>query len=521
MVSPNASPATAGTTQTSSEIAPRKRSADVDAAGGSPGTKRAAISARGQLTMRRSGAPAGFHGLMRPNMPATQSTLVPRHVPRPGPLSLPTPANFNIAPTQSSTTKNQVLSPASSSSSSFSSAPSSIDSFQLSAEVRQSLNRSAPDASDSRPSLPKAAEPAVGPQKFIPRFGPAHRLPPESDHEDDDVSEADSQAVIHIPQQPPTFDDRLTQAQEQSEVWNYIKDKLEFANFTCKGEREEGALLEILRLPKQNDLDDKPMWATDRHKRRYCVIMGSILQVVGVKGYCNSCKPHCRIYWQHRQKTCIGLPQSATGPQYQNLVNFVAGRCSNCIRSTYLPSSCLFAVGEASDDVAEEGEVHDAADDSNGGPGDAENATGISVAAEDPVPAPGDAFSQDRAPSQGDRQPTQERPSQTPAPGEKKDRPPSAGPKPQAQAPTAPDAETIIRDAIVVGFRASTQLRPEEQLGFHDWMTALFSFSSSSPDLEAQALEALTRLRQLSPDAQADIRRRILQMLPGAMGRPA
>lgn len=52
-------------------------------------------------------------------------------------------------------------------------------------------------------------------------------------------------------------------------------------------------------------------------------------------------------------------------------------------------------------------------------------------------------------------------------------------------------------------------------------MTALFSFSSSSPDLEVQTLEALMRLRQLSPDAQAEIRRRILQMLPGAMGRPA
>ncbi|KAK7713205.1 hypothetical protein SLS63_012108 [Diaporthe eres] len=303
----------------------------------------------------------------------------------------------------------------------------------------------------------------------------------QSDHEDDDDSEANSHPVIHIPQQPPTFDDRPTQAQEQSEAWNYIKDKLEFANFTCKSEREEGALLEILRLPKQNNLDDKPM-----------------------------------------QKTCIGLPPSATGPQYQNLINFVAGRCSNCIRSTYLPSSCLFAAGEPPDDSEEEEEeVHGAADGSNGGPGDAENATGNSVVAADPVPAPGDAFSQGRAPSQGDRQPTQERPPQTPAPGEKEDRPPSAGPKPQTQAPTAPDAETIIRDAIVVGFRASTQLRPEEQLGFHDWMTALFSFSSSSPDLEAQALEALMRLRQLFPDAQADIRRRILQMLPGAMGRPA
>lgn len=455
---------------------------------------------------------------MRPNIPAAQSSLVPRHVPRPGPLSLPTPANFNFAPTQSSTIKSQVLSPASSSSSSFSSAPSSIDSFQLSAEVRQSLNRSAPATSDGRPSLPKAADPSAGLQKFIPRFGPAHRLPPESDHEDDGSSEPNSQAVIHIAPQPQTFDDRLTEAQEQSQVWNYIKDKLEFANFTCKSEREERAMLEILRLPKQNELDDKPLRGTDRHKRRYCVIMGSILQVVGVKGYCDACKPHCRIYWQHRQKTCIGLPPSATGPEYRNLIEFVEGRCSNCVRSTYLPSSCHFAAGEAPADSEEEEEVHRAAADNHGDPGDAEDAE-FSVAAADP--APGDVFSQNRAPAQDDRQPTQERPSETPAPGEKKGQPPSAGPKPQPQPSTVPDAEAIIRDAIVVGFRASTQLRPGEQEGFHKWVTALFSFSSSSPDLEAQALEALARLRRLSPDAQADIRRRILQMLPGAMGRPA
>ncbi|KAG6356045.1 hypothetical protein INS49_015430 [Diaporthe citri] len=468
--------------------------------------------------MRRSGAPASFHGLMRPNIPPAQSTLIPRHVPRPGPLSLPTPASFNFAPTQSSTIKSQVLSPASSSNSSFSSAPSSIDSFQLPAEVRQSLNRSAPATSDSRPSPPKAADPAVGPQKFIPRFGPAHRLPPESDHEEGDMSEANTEAVIHIAHQPQTFDDRLAQAQEQSQVWGYIKDKLEFANFTCKSEREEGAFLEILRLPKQNELDDEPMRGTDRHKRRYCVIIGSILQVVGVKGHCDACKPHCRIYWQHRQKTCIGLPPSATGPQYRNLIDFVAGRCSNCIRSTYLPPSCHFAAGEAPADAEEEEEDHGVTADHHSSPGDAEDAE-VSVAGADP--APGDAFSQNRAPAQGDREPTQDRPSQTPAPGEEKDRPPSAGSKPQAQASRAPDAETIIRDAIVVGFRASTQLRAEEQESFHDWMAALFSLSSSSPDLEGQALEALMRLRQLSPGAQVDIRRRILQMLPGAMGRPA
>lgn len=342
-------------------------------------------------------------------------------------------------------------------------------------------------------------------------------MPPESDHEDDGVSEANTQAVVHIAHQSQTFNDRLSQAQEQSQVWNYIKDKLEFANFTCKSEHEEEALLEILRLPKKNELDDEPMRGTDRHKRRYCVIIGSILQVVGVKGYCKACKPHSRKYWQHRQKTCIGLPPSATGPQYRNLINFVAGRCSNCIRSTYLPSSCHFAVGETPAD-AEEEDDQGAAGDRHGGPGDAEDAE-VSFAAAESVPD--DAFPENPVRAQGDRQPIQGRPSQTPAAGEREDRPPSAGSEPQVQASASPDAETIIRDAVVVGFRASTQLRSEEQEGFHNWMTALFSFSSSSPDLEVQTLEALMRLRQLSPDAQAEIRRRILQMLPGAMGRSA
>lgn len=384
MVSPDANAATAGTSQPSSDTASRKRTSDDGAVDDSPGTKRAAIGARGQLTMRRSGAPASFHGLMRPSIPPVQSTLIPRHIPRPGPLSLPTPATFDLPPAQLSTTKNPVLSPASSSASSFSSAPSSIDSFQLSAEVRQSLNRSAAAVSDSRPSPPKAADPAVAPQKFVPEFGPAHRMPPESDHEDDGVSEANTQAVVHNAHQSQTFNDRLSQAQEQSQVWNYIKDKLEFANFTCKNEHEEEALLEILRLPKKNELDDEPMRGTDRHKRRYCVIIGSILQVVGVKGYCKACKPHCRKYWQHRQKTCIGLPPSATGPQYRNLINFVAGRCSNCIRSTYLPSSCRFAVGETPADA--EGEDDQcAAADRHGGPGDAGDAE-VSFAAADLSP---------------------------------------------------------------------------------------------------------------------------------------
>lgn len=438
---------------------------------------------------------------------------------------MPTPANFDLVPAQSSTIEGQVLSPASSSTSSFSSVPSSIDNFQLSAEVRQSLNRPAPGASNIRPSLSKAPDPAAAPQKFIPQFGPAHRMPPDSDDEGGNISDGKAQAVIEISDQPQTFDERLTQAQEQSQVWSYIKDKLDYANFTCKTEREQGALLEILQLPKQNDLDDKPMRAMDKHQRRFNVIMGSILQVVGVKGYCNACRSHGRKNWEHRRKTCIGLPPTATGPNYTDLVSFVAGRCSNCIRSTYLSSSCHFAAGEAPTN-AEGEEVLGATSNYHDDPGHATD-KGVSDAAVGSLLRP-DLASQARARPQAARQPTQEPLFQTPANGtDTGDRPPSPGSKPQpAHTPTAPDnasddAEAIICDAITVGFRASTQLRPEEQRAFQGWVTALFSFSSSSPDLESQALAALAHLRRLPPGAQADIRRRVLQMLPGAMGRPA
>lgn len=362
-------------------------------------------------------------------------------------------------------------------------------------------------------------------------------MPPDSDDEGGSISDGKTQAVIEIPDQPQTFDERLAQAQEQSEVWNYIKDKLENVNFTFKSEREQEALLEILQLPKHNDLDDKPMRATDKHQRRYNVIMGSILQVVGVKGYCNACGSPGRKNCEHRRKTCIGLPPTATGPKYKDLVNFVAGRCSNCIRSTYLSSSCHFAAGAAPAD-AEGEEVPSATAKRHDDPGHAIDKKFSNITAVMRTllvrPRPKLLLSRNSAspPARAiaARQPTQENPSQTPAnvTTDKKDRPPSAGPEPQpAPAPAAPegnasdDAEAIIRDAITVGFRASTQLRPEEQQGFHGWVTALFSFSSSSPDLEGQALAALARLRQLPPDAQADIRRRVLQMLPGAMGMPA
>jgi hypothetical protein len=222
--------------------------------------------------------------------------------------------------------------------------------------------------------------------------------------------------------------------------------------------------------------------------------MGSILQVVGVKGQCDACSSHSRKNWEHRKKTCIGLPPEATGPRYRELVDFVAGRCSNCVRCNSPASSCNFAAGDAHVDSEREE---------------------IAVAA---APhAPGDASSQNRARSQVSKGPAPQCPSQ----------PPALGSNPQTKAPNAPagngangDAEAIIRDVILAGFRASTQLQPQEQRGFHDWLTALFSFSSSSPDLEDQALAALARLRRLDPDVQADIRRRILQMLPGAMGRP-
>lgn len=452
--------------------------------------------------MRRSGTPASFHGLARPSIPAGQSALVPRHVPRPGPLSLPTPASFTSAPAKSSEIESQVISPASSSTSSFSSAPSSIESFQLSAEVRQSLSRPAHEASLSKPNQSKVPDPAVAPPRLIPQFGPAHRLPPESEDEDVSIPAASGHTIAHVPKKPQSFELRLAQAQEQSQAWQYIKDKLDSSIITCRSEREQEALLEILQLPKQNILDDKPMREADKHKRRYCVIIGSILQVVGVKGHCDACGPHSRVRWAHRQKTCTGLPPEAAGPRYRNLVALVAGRCSNCIRSAYNTSVCHFSVSDAPVDAGQDKKT----------PGSAA------------APILGDASSQGRVHVPGVRKPTQRHRSRAPAPGAKLDQPPSAGPGFRAQASAAPEesAEAIIRDAILVGFRASTQLQAQEQLEFHGWMTALFSSSApSSPDLEGQAIEALMRLRRLPAGAQADIRRRILQMLPGAMGRPA
>lgn len=350
-------------------------------------------------------------------------------------------------------------------------------------------------------------------------------MPPDCDDEGGNISDGKTQTVVTIPDHPQTFQERLTQAQEQSQVWHYIKDKLEYANFTCKTEREQVALLEILQLPKQNDLDDDPMRAMDKHQRRYNVIIGSILQVVGVKGYCDACRHHARKNSEHRRKTCIGLPPTATGPKYKDLVSFVAGRCSNCIRSTYLSSSCHFAAGEAPADVEGE-EILGATANHHRDPGHAGD-EGVSYVDSDSTR--GNVASQNRERAQGTRQPTQGHRSRARANGTKKKvRPPSAAPKPlEAHKPRASEegasnnAEFVIRDAIIVGFRASTQLRPEEQQGFHEWVTALFSFSSSSPDLGGQALAALARLRQLPAGAQADIRGRVLQMLPGAMGRPA
>lgn len=502
MVSPVPGPAAAGTPRLSTDIASRKRAADDDAAGESTMAKKASISGRGQLTMRRSGKPASFHGLARPSIPAGQSTIVPRHVPRPGPLSLPTPASFNFAPAKSSKIGSQVISPASSSSPSFSSAPSSIESFQLSAEVRQSLSRPAHEASTSKSNQWKVSDPAVAPPRLIPQFGPAHRLPPESEDEDVSIPAANGHSTIaRVPNKPQSFELRLAQAQEQSQAWQYIKDKLDSSRITCRSEREQEALLEILQLPKQNILDDKPMRETDKHKRRYCVIIGSILQVVGVKGHCDACGPHSRAHWAHRQKTCTGLPPEAAGPRYRNLVALVAGRCSNCIRSTYNTSVCHFSVDEAPADAGEE-KAPDTASDHK----------------------PDDACSQGRVHVPGARNPDPKYHSRASAPGVKVDRPPSAGPGPRAQTSAAPEesAEAIIRDAILIGFRASTQLQFQEQRDFLGWMTALFSSSASfAPDLEGQAIEALLRLRRLPAGAQADIRRRILQMLPGAMGRSA
>lgn len=504
MVSPNSSTVATGSQQPSPDITSRKRTADEHVTGESIAVKKAAISARGQLTMRRSGSLVSFHGPMRPSVAAGQSSPFPQatSISRPepgagaGPLSVLTPAKFDIPAGQSSTARSQVLSPVSSSTSSFSSAPSSVANFQLSTEVRQSLSRSAPEASESNFRLPSVSSSSGAPPKVIPQFGPAHRMPPESDDEEIQDSDADAQTIEHISDQPGTFEYRLLEAQKQSQVWNYIKDKLAVNVFTCKNNREREAILQILQLPKQNDLDDKPMRERDRKQRRYNVIIGSILQVVGTKGHCDACGPNCLKYWVHRKNTCIGLPPEATGPKYQELVRFVASRCSNCIRWGYKEESCHFAMGDALPDRRVEDEVSDSSSD----------------------PLHGDTPPQNHARAQDATDPTHQHASQTPA----------LGSKPQARAGMVQEengasgqAEGIIRDVIVIGFRASTQLQQAEQRDFHSWLATLFSSSCSSPGLEDQALAALMRLRQLNPDAQADIRRRILQMLPGAMGRPA
>lgn len=83
------------------------------------------------------------------------------------------------------------------------------------------------------------------------------------------------------------------------------------------------------------------------------------------------------------------------------------------------------------------------------------------------------------------------------------------------------NTEAIVRNFIVVGYRASARLHPREQQDFHEWMTAPFSFLSSPPEREQQALAALAHLCQLPSKNQADIRHWILQILPGAMYSPA
>lgn len=502
MVSSESSAVATGSQQPSLNITSRKRAADEDVTGETTTAKKAAIGARGQLTMRRSGTLASFHGSLRPSVAASQSSPFPqaaslsRPGPGPGPLSLLTPAKFDIPARQSSTARSQVLSPVSSSTSSFSSAPSSVANFQLSTEVRQSLSRSAPGASESRSRLPSVSNSSVASQKVFPQFGPAHRMLPEPDDEESQDSDSDAQAIEHILDQSGTFEYRLLEAQKQSQVWNYIKNKLAVNIFTCNNNRERKAMLQILQLPKQNDLDDKPMRERDRRQRRYNVIIGCILQVVGTKGHCGACGPNCQKYWEHRKNTCIGLPPEASGPRYQELVDVIAGRCSNCIRWGYESKSCHFAKGDAPPDGRVENEVSDSSSD----------------------PLHDSMTQRNHARAQDATKSTPQRASRTPA----------IDSKSQARAGTVQEengasgqAEAIIRDVIVIGFRASTQLQQVEQREFHSWLTALFSFSSSSSGLEDQALAVLTRLRQLDPDAQADIRRRILQMLPGAMGRPA
>lgn len=250
------------------------------------------------------------------------------------------------------------------------------------------------------------------------------------------------------------------------------------------------------------------MRVTDERERYYSIIIDSIFQIVRAKGPCDACKPHSR------EETCVGFPQNATCAQYPKLVEFVASRCKLEFAihhfAVSLRTKTMLVFAE---------EVTGAAHGHLGRPGDVE----VSDAAT--LHVLGVTFSQNRVRTQvPDSQPkTVYLRLSIVRFLEQASPPSSASSKSQVRAATVPveNTETIVRNLHVVGFHASARLYPQEQQVFHEWMTAPFSFPSSSPKLEQQALAAFKDLCQLPSQIQADIRHWILQTLPGAMGRPA
>jgi hypothetical protein len=312
--------------------------------------------------MRRSGAPTVFHGAMRPTGVSASRSSTPASPQRaslsqPGtvPLSQLTPVKFdipagNMQPPAIGSHPSQVFPPASVSSEG-SSLPSTLFSaakFQVCNEVRQAPSGAAPGASAStnKPPVPLAPDPGVARQKVTPQFRTARKDAPGPDGEKETKFGSTIHVITKPPGQPQNFNDRLPRAQEQSQVWKYIEDKLEVTNFSCKGNRERDVMLEILKLPGRNHLDEVPVRNMDRSNRRYNVIMGSFLQVVGIKRHCGICSCHSQKNWEHKKKTCVGLLPEATSPKHRELIGFVAGRCSKCIRRNRSSSWCHFAAGD-------------------------------------------------------------------------------------------------------------------------------------------------------------------------------
>ncbi|KAJ0114794.1 hypothetical protein J7T55_004535 [Diaporthe amygdali] len=363
---------------------------------------------------------------------------------------------------------------------------------QSSSSVPPHLTTFAFEAPNNDKVAQTASISSTAPSKFVPQFRPANRMAPESTDEVGESSGVNDQVAAQGPSQPSTFKDTLALAQEQSAVWQYVKNLLDGTKFNCKSELEQQAYLQILSLPKRNDLDDKIMWEADKHQRRYHVIMGAILQVVGVEGHCSACPVKANS--EHKQQTCIGLPPTATGPEYEDLQSYVASRCCNCIRSTYAPHTCSFKAGHPSDDQQ------------------------ISSAAA--------AVVKNNCSASAEISQPQTRASVILAAANEALRThfktsPSASPKTGKENASLEAASKILAEICSIGFDASNQLPQNELADFLNWMTSMFSFSPSSPDLEKQAIALRARILELPPNIQTIVRQRVVDMLPGAMGRPA